>query len=136
MKATAKRSATRASAPVGHPAREAKSSTARKATTVRLDPALQRGLALLQAVVKTPLNRLVNEAVRSYLERRSAEVEADLTQILKRVRAYRRSDPNFDKLWNEFVEAEARHGAEDPVEGHTEKTAGPAQSMVHELLRA
>lgn len=108
---------------------------ARKATTLRLDPSLLSGLELLQHVMKKPLNRLINEAVRSYVARRSAEVEGGLQDILDRVRAYRRTDPDFDKLWDEFVDAEARFGAEDPVEGSTQKSAGPAQTLVRDLLR-
>lgn len=92
------------------------------------------GLELLQRVIKKPLNRLINDAVRSYVEHRSAEVEVDLSEILARVRAYRRSDPDFDRMWDEFVDAEARYGGKDPVERGTQKTAGPAQTMVRKIL--
>jgi len=107
----------------------------RIATTLRLDPALLSGLKLLQHLEKRPLNRLINEALRSYVARRSAEVEGGLQDILDRVRAYRRTDPDFDKMWGEFVDAEARYGAEDPVEGSTQKSAGPARTLVRNLLR-
>lgn len=107
----------------------------RRATTVRLDPVLQEGLALLQGVDKKPLNRLVNEAIRDYLEKRGAAVEAELQQILSRVRAYRRADPNYQRAIAEFVAAEAALGAGDPVEGRAEPAAGPAQRMVQALLR-
>ncbi|MBI3915449.1 MAG: hypothetical protein HY322_00380 [Betaproteobacteria bacterium] len=106
------------------------------ATTLRLDPALLSGLRLLQHLEKQPLNRLINEALRSYVARRSAEAEGGLQDILDRVRAYRRSDPDFEKMWAEFVDAEARYGAEDPVEGSSQKNAGPAQTLVRKLLRA
>jgi len=108
---------------------------ARMATTLRLDPALLNGLKLLQHLEKRPLNRMINEALRGYVARRSAEVEGGLQDILDRVRAYRRTDPDFDKMWAEFVDAEARHGAEDPVEGSLQKRAGPAQTLVRNLLR-
>ncbi|MBI2752542.1 MAG: hypothetical protein HYX46_03365 [Betaproteobacteria bacterium] len=108
---------------------------ARVATTLRLDPALLSGLELLQQIQKKPLNRLINEAVRSYVARRSAEVEGGLQDILDRVRAYRRTDPDFERMWAEFVDAEARYGADDPVEGSTQKSAGPAQTLVRNLLR-
>jgi hypothetical protein len=90
----------------------------------------------LQHLEKQPLNRLINEALRSYVARRSAEVEGGLQDILDRVRAYRRADPDFEKMWAEFVDAEARHGAKDPVEGRLQKNAGPAQTLVRNLLRA
>ena len=106
-----------------------------KATTFRLDPAVQEGLVLLGQVLKMPLNRLVNEAVQGFIEKRSADVESDLKQILERVRTYRRADRNFEGAIAAFVNAEASLGSEDPVEGDTRPTAGPAQTMVHELLR-
>jgi predicted transcriptional regulator len=106
-----------------------------KATTFRLDPPLQEGLVLLQAVLKKPLNRLVNEAVRGFIEKRTAEVESDLQQVLTRVQVYRRSDPKFEKAFAQFVDAEARFGSEDPAEGRAEASAGPAQAMVRKLLR-
>ncbi len=106
-----------------------------KATTFRLDPQVQAGLVLLQGVLKKPLNKLVNAAVAHFVERRTAEVETDLVKALERVRAYRRSDPDFTKAMAEFVDAEARWGDADPVEGGAKEIAGPAQAMVHELLR-
>jgi predicted DNA-binding protein len=105
------------------------------ATTIRLDPPLQQGLLLLQSVLKKPLNRLVNEAVEGFIEKRAAEVEYDLQQVLTRVRAYRRSDPKFDKAIARFADAEAGLGTDDPVEGRTQPKAGPAQTMVQRLLR-
>ena len=107
----------------------------RKATTFRLDPALQAGLAVLGQVLKTPLNRLVNEAVRGFIEKRSAEVEADLERTLERLKACREKDPRFESAIAKFVEAEASLGRDDPMEGRPRPAAGPAQTMVHELLR-
>jgi len=107
-----------------------------KATTIRLDPIVMKGLALLRQVDRQPLNKLVNIALKNYLERRSAEVEADLQQIIERVRAYRRADPKFKQAWDAFADAEARHGHEDPVEGRIVRAeaAGPAQTAVRALL--
>lgn len=107
----------------------------RKATTFRLDPPVQQALLLLQSVLKKPLNRLVNEALLGFIEKRTAEIESDLQQVLTRVRAYRRSDPKFEKAIAQFVDAEASSGSDDPVEGHTKPRAGPAQTMIQKLLR-
>ena len=107
----------------------------RKATTFRLDPPVQQALLLLQEVLKKPLNRLVNEALQGFIEKRAAEIESDLEQVLARVRAYRRSDPKFEKAITRFVDAEAGLGSNDPVAGHAQPKAGPAQSMVQKLLR-
>ena len=104
-----------------------------KATTVRLAADLITGLALLQRILKKPMNRMINEAVRHYVERQSARVETDLKSVLERVKAYRRSDPSYKKLWAEFVDAEARYGKNDPLEGRI-KSAGPAQTRVREIL--
>jgi len=106
-----------------------------KATTFRLDPPLQEGLVLLQAILKKPLNRLVNEAVRGFIQKRTAEVEADLQRVLTRLKVYRRSDPKFEKAIARFVDAEARFGSEDPAEGRAEASAGPARAVVHKFLR-
>jgi predicted transcriptional regulator len=107
----------------------------RKATTFRLDPAVQEGLLLLQAILKKPLNRLVNEALQGFIEKRVAEVESDLQRVLTRMRTYRRSDPKFEKAIAQFVDAEASLGSDDPAEGRTQRKAGPAQTMVQQLLR-
>ena len=107
----------------------------RKATTFRLDPRFQRGLTLLGEVRSVPLNRLVNEAVGEYLEARSASLEADLEETLRRVRAYRKADPDFEAAIANFARAEAELAAEDPVEGNTTRAQGPAQRLVRELIR-
>jgi predicted transcriptional regulator len=107
----------------------------RKATTFRLDPELQENLSLLSEVLKKPINRLVNEAVKGYLEKRSAEVESDLQRVLDRVKASRRNDPKFEYAIDAAVEAEALFAAEDPAEGHAHPKAGPSQVAVHKLIR-
>ena len=107
----------------------------RNATTYRLDPHFQKGLALLGKVRKLPLNRMVNEAVGEYLESRAAAVEADLEETLRRVRAYREADPNFESAISRFADAEAALAGEDPVEGRTASAAGPAQRLVRQLIR-
>jgi predicted DNA-binding protein len=112
-----------------------RSPTRRRATTFRLDPKLQENLTLLSQVLKKPLNSLVNEAVRGYLEKRSAEVESDLQRILDRVKSSRRNDPKFEYAIDATVEAEARFAAEDPAEGRSDSTPGPAQIAVHRLIR-
>jgi hypothetical protein len=79
----------------------------RKATTYRLEPRVQEGLALLGSITKTPANRMVNEAVGAYVASRTAELEADLATTLHRVREYRSADPGFESAIAEFVRAEA-----------------------------
>ena len=114
---------------------QAKRGGGRKATTFRLDPRLEKGLALLGEVRRVPLNRLVNEAVGEYLDTRSATVEAELEETLRRVKAYRQTDADFESAISKFTEAEAESAAHDPVEGQTTRAKGPAQRLVRELIR-
>ncbi len=119
-----------------------------KAKTLRLAPEFEAGLALLKGVLGMPVNKMVNEAVGAYIRKRSAEVEADLTDVLEQVKAYRRADPRFKQARARFVDAEARLGKDDPVEGvvvdveppaakrRKSTKAGPAQNMIRELLKA
>lgn len=107
----------------------------RKATTYRLEPRFQKGLALLGAITRKPANRMVNEAVGAYLASQTTEVEAALETTLRRVREYRAADPGFESAIAEFVEAEAALAGEDPAEGKTAPVAGPAQKMVRRLIR-
>ncbi|HVC21751.1 MAG TPA: hypothetical protein VNE16_16885 [Vicinamibacterales bacterium] len=113
----------------------AKQQAPRQATTFRLEPRLQRGLQLLSNVRKAPLNRLVNEAVNEYLEVHAATLQADLEETLRRVKAYRSADPEFERAIAKFAEAEAELAPEDAVEGQTTRAQGPAQRLVRELIR-
>ena len=113
----------------------AKRAGVRKATTFRLEPRLQKGLALLGEVRRVPVNRLVNEAVGEYLETRSASVEAELEETLRRIKAYRDADPNFESAIAKFADAEAKLGTEDAIEGRTTRAKGPTQRLVRELIR-
>jgi hypothetical protein len=127
--------------------KSAAAATAVKTKTLRLAPEYEAGLALLKGVLGTPVNKMVNEAVGEYIRRRSAEMEADLTGVLEQVKAYRRADPQFKQARARWVDAEARLGGDDPVEGvvvdveppavarHRKAKAGPAQTMVRELLK-
>lgn len=111
-----------------------------KATTVRLTPALRLGLEMLQGVLKKPVNKMVNEAVEGFIEKRTAEVQSDLENVLSQIKAYRRKDPDFKLAIREFVDAEASFGGEDPAEGAITRTAsagpGPSQTMVRALLNS
>lgn len=105
----------------------------RKATTFRIDPVIKDGLVKLAKLLGQPLNKLANEAFREYVIRRTLEVEGDLEATLEDLRAYRKSDPNFERAIAEFVEAEAtvKH---DPAEGRMVSRVGPTESMVREFL--
>jgi predicted transcriptional regulator len=106
---------------------------ARKATTYRIDPAVQAGLSTLSKVLGRPQNQLVNEAVRDFVARRVKQVEVDLEATLESLRAYRKSDPNFDRAIADYVDAEASL-QEDPAEGQGAVDVGPAQTRILDLL--
>lgn len=104
----------------------------RKASTFRLDPVEQERLRLLSKLLRTPMNRLVNEAVAAYVERRSKTVEKDLKESLERIWAYRERDPDFEQAIAAFAEAEA--SLDDPVEGQLVEEVGPIRAEIMRLL--
>lgn len=111
-----------------------------KPITVRLAPDLQRALETLRDVLKRPVNKMINEAVQGFIQKRTAEVETDLEGMLSQIKAYKRRDPNFDAAFGQWADAEAKFGREDPAEGVVVKTAaveakaGPTQTLVRDLL--
>ncbi len=118
--------------------------SAGKATTFRIEPVAMSGLEKLSAILNKPLNKLANEAVREYVARRMSEVEADLTSTLEDLRAYRKSDPDLERSFDKFIEAEiAVPAKDDPAEGRVfaeESRAGmatkvgPAQTALLKVL--
>jgi hypothetical protein len=72
----------------------------------------------------------VNEAVDDYLDVQAARLETDLEATLQRLKAYRVADPDFDHAIARFVEAEAAHAAEDPVDSHATGVRPPAPRAI------
>lgn len=108
----------------------------RKATTFRLDPEVQAGLALLSEVQGRSQNQLVNEAVRELVLKRTRAVEVDLESTLERLRQHRLSDPTGEHSMAAAMEAEAAV-EEDPAEGvriQRSFTVGPATAGMFERL--
>ena len=109
----------------------------RKATTFRLDPEVQAGLALLSEIQGRPQNQLVNEAVRELVSKRSREVEVDLKSTLARLKAYRLRDPSGEKSMAAAMRAEAAIDY-DPAEGVRvlrSEVVGPASARMLDRLR-
>lgn len=106
----------------------------RKATTFRLEASVQQGLVLIAKVLGVPLNRLVNEAVRTFVRKRTAEVVMDTEETLRLLKARRAKDPEFERDIADFADNEAKHAKEDPAEGEVEQKRGPVQTRVHKLL--
>lgn len=121
----------------------------RKASTFRIEPSVRGALEHLSEVLNRPMNQLVNEALEDFITRRSRQVEQDLEVTLARLRAHRTRDPDFQEAISAAVEAEARHGHDDPAQGEvvigklvggrlveSAGDAGPIQSKIHRLLNA
>jgi|EndMetStandDraft_8_1072994.scaffolds.fasta_scaffold360058_2 hypothetical protein len=92
-----------------------------KVTPIRFDPVLRHGLEMLGRTLRTPMNKLVNQAVDDFLRRRTAEVETDLTALLNDIKEYRKKDPDLKKVVRRTAESEAlavRKRIQDPAEGH------------------
>ncbi len=106
-----------------------------KATTFRLDPEVQAGLALLSEVQGRSQNQLVNEAVRELVSKRTREVELDLESTLARLRRHRLADPSGEQSMLAAMRAEAAVEY-DPADGVQTKTltAGPTAARMLERL--
>ena len=102
------------------------SKAARKATTFRIDSIINSRLEKLSKLLGKSLNKLANEALEEFVNRRTLEVEHDLEETLKDLRAYRKSDPNFEHAIADFVEAEATVKL-DPAEGRIVSQLGQTQ---------
>jgi predicted transcriptional regulator len=104
--------------------------------TLRIDEKERSALENLSKIEGRPINKLLNEAIKSYLQQKSRR-ESALEDTLARLEAYRKEDPDFHRADLAFIEAEAT--LEDPAEGkvveETEsQTAGPIQSKIREIL--
>ena len=86
------------------------------ASTHRLDPEVQAALDRLSKLLRRPKNRIINEAVKSYVHQKERELETELEATLNALRAYRMRDPDFEKSIEAFVDTEARLGADDTAE--------------------
>ncbi len=112
----------------------------RTAFTLRIDPEERAALKILSKLERRPINQLLNEAIKSYLSRKGRN-ERSLETDLRRLDAYRKKDPKFQRAIAKLVEAEAT--VKDALEGQpfeeTDNAAqgtGPVQSKVREVLGA
>jgi len=115
---------------------------ARVAFTLRIDAEERAALENLSKIQRRPVNQLLNEAVKTFLLRRSPK-EQSLEESLERLRAYRMRDPQFHQARKAFVEAEATEYDPlegEPIEGNLVNSQvepiGPAQGKIREILSA
>jgi predicted transcriptional regulator len=104
----------------------------RKSFTLRIEPLLRQQLDELAEASETPLNRLINDALRDFVGKRSLELEGELQSRLDRLRSYRRQDPKHEKAIEAFAKAEG--AVPDPVEGRAHAKRGPIRKSIVRLL--
>jgi hypothetical protein len=110
----------------------------RVAFTLRIDQRERSALENLSKIEGRPINKLLNEAIRSYLSRKGQK-EGALEERLTRLEEYRKQDPEYRRAFDAFIEAEAT--LEDPVEGKPfeepeAKPSSPVQKKMREILGA
>ena len=105
----------------------------RKPSTHRLEPDVQAGLDHLSKVLHRPKNKLMNEAVRRYVHERSTSLVDEMETLIQSLRAYQRTDPDFETAIADVVNDEAAHAGTDPAEG---QIAGAVQAEIRGLLHA
>jgi hypothetical protein len=112
----------------------------RTAFTLRIDAEERVALENLSRIEGRPMNQLLNEAIKGYLQQRGKN-ERSLEANLAGLRAYRKQHASFKKAIDEVVAAEAT--LEDPLEGEIlespsaeVKGAGPVQSKIRDILGA
>lgn len=114
---------------------------ARTAFTLRIDPEERDALKHLSKIEGRPINQLLNEAIRIFLNQKGRR-ERNLEVSLQKLADYRKKDPSYRRAIEAVVEAEAT--VKDPLEGEPfEETpqksgspAGPVQSGLREVLGA
>lgn len=108
------------------------------ATTIRLEEEIRDALRTVSQARRLSMNAIVNVALDRFLKEETAALENDLSEILERVRAYRKFDPDFSIANKAVVKAEAELES-DPAEGRivppAEGESGLADE-VDEILRA
>lgn len=87
-----------------------------QATTFRLDPRIKAGLQKISDSANVTMNKLVNEALGAYVERRLADEQADLEALLQNLRRYSSQDDQHARAIAAIAGAEAS-GSPDPAEG-------------------
>ena len=98
--------------------------------TFKIGAEERAALENLSKIEGRPVNKLLREAVKNYLNRRDLNSLEGTTSAL---RAYRKQDPGFKKAMNKFVDAEAAF--DDPLDGGLiEEQFGPVQRKIRDIL--
>jgi len=98
------------------------------ATTLRFPPKIQTALATLSRLRRVTMNKLVTEAVESYLDKNVSQAQTELQATLSDLHAYLDRDPKLDKSVEMFVKAEARNP--DPIKTRIVRKKPTAKTKV------
>lgn len=108
----------------------------RTPATLRINPEQLEALEKISKAEGRPLDELLREAVKNYLNLRDSN---SLERTMSALRAYRKQNPGFKNAIDEFVDAEARF--EDPLEGEliesqssARMSGGPVQRKIRDIL--
>ena len=104
--------------------------------TLRLHPTFETVLVILKGVLRKPLNKMVNEGVGEYIERRAAQAESQQAKTLEELKAYRRADPEFSAARKAFIDEEASFGKADPLKGRVVMPIPPAGVTANRRTKA
>lgn len=108
-----------------------------KASTFRLNPELQTSLEVISAHFGMTKNKIVNQAVAEFLEKRATVLRDDLDSTLQKLRVYGQKDSRVDAAIERFVVAEAAQADGDAHEGRSEKASeGSLSQEIEELIHA
>lgn len=105
----------------------------RQASTYRLEPDVQAGLEQLSKALRRPKNKLLNEALRSFVQQRSRTLVEEMEAVIRSLQVYQQRDPGFERAIVGVAQDEASRGGSDPAEG---KPAGAVQAEIRSLLHA
>ncbi|KAF0095812.1 MAG: hypothetical protein E1N59_588 [Puniceicoccaceae bacterium 5H] len=104
-------------------------------STVRLDEGVQEALARLSKISGKTKNRLINEAVASYVKDQALAMAHEADALHQALKAYQTKDPDFEAAIDRFVEAEA-DSKTDPAEGTVDPTSESLTAHVQHLVDA
>ena len=84
---------------------------------LRLNATVYDQLKLVAQTLEIPMNKLAQRAIADDLKRKSADLVRELSPRLEKLRRYAESPTGLDDALQVFVDGEARHAKDDPVEG-------------------
>ena len=87
----------------------------RKASIFRLEPEAHSALEHLSKLLRRPMNKLVNEAVKDYL-RKTSQAEREVEGALASLRAFRERDLQVAEPPAAYVPAGVEIGGDEPIQ--------------------